>query len=67
MSHIAAILTGKRPGSRKDPPTQGSRGKKTALVRSLTAALGSVIDPGLGLFLTHFPKVSSSLATSVTS
>lgn len=36
-------------------------------MRSLPAALGSVIDPGLSLFLTHFPKVSSSLAINVTS
>lgn len=36
-------------------------------MRSLPAALGSVRDPGLSLFLTHFPKVSSSLAMNVTS
>lgn len=47
-------------------PLRTPRERRT-LVRSLAAALGSVIDPGLSLFLTHFPKVSSSLAMNVTS
>lgn len=43
-SHIIAILTGNSPAYCKDPSTQSHRGKRKALVESLTAALGSVID-----------------------
>lgn len=66
-SYIAAITNRQEARLLQRSTHSGLLGKKTALVRSLTAVLGSVIDPGLSLFLTHFPKVSSSLAVNVTS